>query len=147
MRDNFPADIAIRCSLETGASLHWLVTGEGATFDLLASDTIRIPAYKIEGAKLLKTTSIIFDKVLLPDNNGDLEIITDGNTRYLVDKASYPPGDGKFLIEYSDTQSIKELTLLPGNKLRIDWGKYPLDCDANDLKIIGKVLMTMVINN
>lgn len=147
MRDNFPADIAIRCSLETGASLHWLVTGEGATFDHLASDTVRIPAYKIEGAKLLKTTSIIFDKVLLPDHKGDLEIISVGRTRYLVDKASYSPGDGNFFIEYSDTQSIKELTLLPGNKLRIDWGKYPLDCDVSDLKIIGKVLMTLVVNN
>ncbi|BBV64700.1 hypothetical protein STW0522KLE44_10880 [Klebsiella sp. STW0522-44] len=146
MRDNFPADIAIRCSLETNASLHWLVTGEGAAFDHLTSDTQRIPAYKFDGSNLIKSASFIFDKALLPEYSGEIVFITDGSARYLVDKSPYQPGDGKFLIEYSKTQSIKELTLLPGNKLRIDWGKYPLDCDLNDVHIIGKVIMTMVIN-
>ncbi len=37
MRDSTPADIAIRCALETGASLRWLVTGEGAMFDHLSA--------------------------------------------------------------------------------------------------------------
>ncbi|MEB7913720.1 phage repressor protein CI [Citrobacter portucalensis] len=146
MRDNYPADIAIRCALETGASLHWLVTGEGATFDHLSSDTIRIPAYKIDGSNLIKISSLIFDKTIIPNHQGDVEFIIDGQIKYLIDKADYAAGDGKFLIEYSDTQSIKDLTLLPGNKLRIDWGKYPLDCDSGDVKVIGKVIMTMVIN-
>ncbi len=90
-------------------------------FDHVSSDTVRIPSYKFEGSTLVKTSS-------------------------LIDKADYSISDGKYLIEYSDTQSIKELTLLPGNKLRIDWGKYPLDCEVDDVNIIGKVIMTMVVN-
>lgn len=147
LRDNFPSDIAVRCSLETGASLLWLVTGEGTTFDHAFSDTVRIPAYRFEGTELVKSSSFMFDKVMIPDHIGSLEIIVEGNARFLIDKASHPAGDGKYLIEYSGTQSIKELTLLPGNKLRIDWGKYPLDCEIDDVKIIGKVIMTMVVNN
>lgn len=147
MRDNFPADIVIRCALETGASLHWLATGTGATFDHLSSDTIRIPAYKFDGNTLVNESSFIFDKAMLPEYAGEAVFITDGSAKYLIDKAPYQAGDGKFLIEYSGTQSIKELTLLPGNKLRIDWGKYPIDCELSDVQIIGKVIMTMVANS
>lgn len=146
LRDNFPSDIALRCSLETGASLLWLVTGDGAVFDHASSDTVRIPAYKFEGSNLVKSASLMFDKVLIPNHNGDLVILQEGNAKYMVDKANYSAGDGKYLIEYSGTQSIKELTLLPGNKLRIDWGKYPLDCEVDDVTILGKVIMTMVVN-
>lgn len=147
MRDNFPADIAIRCVLETGASLHWLVTGEGATFDQYASDTIRIPSFELENAKLLKSSSVIFDKVLLPEYKGELQIISDGKNKYLVDISDYFIRDGKYLIEYSGTLSIKELIILPGNKIRIEWGKHPIDCNFEDLKILGKVLMIMVNEN
>lgn len=144
LRDNFPADIALRCSLETGASLLWLVTGDGAVFDHSSSDTLRLPAFKFEGSTLVKSSSFLFDKVMIPDHIGNLEIIIEGNVKYLVDKAEYAAADGNYLIEYSGTQSIKELTLLPGNRLRIDWGKYPLDCTIGAVNIIGKVIMTMV---
>lgn len=146
MRDNFPADIAIRCSLETGASLQWLVTGDGAVFDHQTSDTVRIPAFKFDGSALVKSSSLLFDKVMIPNHIGSLEIVEESNAKYLIDRADYAAGDGKYLIEYSGTQSIKDLTLLPGNKLRIDWGKYPLDCDISDVTIIGKIIMTMVVN-
>lgn len=146
MRDNFPADLVLRCALETGASIYWLTTGEGSTYDHLASDTVRIAAYKISGTELIRRSSYIFDKALLPEHSGELQTITDGETTYFVDIASHPVNDGKFLIEYSKTKSIKELTLLPGNKLRIDWGKYPVDCDIDDVAVLGKVVATYVVN-
>ncbi|HEC2576522.1 TPA: phage repressor protein CI [Raoultella ornithinolytica] len=146
MRDNFPADLVLRCALETGASIYWLTTGQGATFDHLASDTVRIPSLKIEGSELVRCSSFIYDKALLPNFSGELQIITDGSVRYFVDLAEYPATDGKFLIEYSGTKSIKELTLLPGNKLRIDWGKYPVDCAVSDVDLLGKVVATYLVN-
>ncbi len=146
MRDNFPADLVLRCALETGASIYWLTTGEGAKYDHLASDTVRIPSYKIDGSGLVQDTSFIFDKAVLPNFSGELQIITDGNVSYFVDISSHQPSDGKHLIEYSDVKSIKELALLPGNKLRIDWGKYPVDCDVADVQLLGKVVATYVIN-
>lgn len=146
MRDNFPADLVLRCALETGASIYWLTTGEGAKYDHLASDTARIPSYKIDGSELVQSTSIIFDKIVLPHHSGELQIITDGKTSYFVDIFTHQPSDGKYLIKYSGVKSIKELALLPGNKLRIDWGKYPVDCDVADVQLLGKVVATYVIN-
>ncbi|MDE9591044.1 phage repressor protein CI, partial [Xenorhabdus bovienii] len=35
---------------------------------------------------------------------------------------------------------FKELELIPGNKIRMDGGKYPIDCDVNDITVIGKVI-------
>ncbi|AYL47944.1 MULTISPECIES: phage repressor protein CI [Enterobacteriaceae] len=146
MRDNFPADLVLRCALETGASIYWLTTGEGATFDHLASDTLRIPAYKISSNELIRQSSFIYDKALLPNYSGELQIITDEKITYFVDINSHQATDGKYLIEYSGTKSIKELTLLPGNKLRIDWGKYPVDCDVSDVQLIGKVVATYLVS-
>lgn len=146
MRDNFPADLVLRCALETGASIYWLTTGEGATFDHLASDTLRIPAYKISNNELMRQASFIYDKSLLPNYSGELQIIKDENITYFVDIYSHQATDGKYLIEYSGTKSIKELTLLPGNKLRIDWGKYPVDCDISDVTLVGKVVATYLVN-
>ncbi|MDK6382054.1 phage repressor protein CI [Citrobacter freundii] len=146
MRDNFPADLVLRCALETGASIYWLTTGEGATFDHLASDTLRIPAYKISNNELIRQSSFIYDKTLLPNYSGELQIITDEKITYFVDINSHQATDGKYLIEYSGTKSIKELTLLPGNKLRIDWGKYPVDCDVSDVQLIGKVVATYLVS-
>ncbi|MCZ5325569.1 phage repressor protein CI [Escherichia coli] len=146
MRDNFPADLVLRCALETGASIYWLTTGEGATFDHLASDTLRIPAYKISNNELIRQSSFIYDKALLPNYSGELQIITDEKITYFVDINSHQATDGKYLIEYSGTKSIKELTLLPGNKLRIDWGKYPVDCEVSDVQLIGKVVTTYLVS-
>ncbi|MCS5452216.1 phage repressor protein CI [Enterobacter huaxiensis] len=146
MRDNFPADLVLRCALETGASIYWLTTGEGATFDHLASDTLRIPAYKISNNELIRQASFIYDKAMLPNYSGELQIIKDENVTFFVDICSHQATDGKYLIEYSGTKSIKELTLLPGNKLRIDWGKYPVDCDVSDVTLVGKVVATYLVN-
>lgn len=146
MRDNFPADLVLRCALETGASIYWLTTGEGATFDHLASDTLRIPAYKISNNELMRQASFIYDKSLLPNYSGELQIIKDDNVTYFVDIYSHQATDGKYLIEYSGTKSFKELTLLPGNKLRIDWGKYPVDYDISDVTLVGKVVATYLVN-
>ena len=67
MRDNFPADLVLLCALQTGASIEWLTTGDGVMFDSTSSDVCRIPAYKIEGAELLRQASYLFDKAMLPN--------------------------------------------------------------------------------
>ncbi|MBW8249040.1 phage repressor protein CI [Enterobacter mori] len=146
MRDNFPADLVLRCALETGSSIYWLTTGEGATFDHLASDTVRIPAYNIISNELLRQPSYIFDKVILPNYIGKLQIVKDDKIIYFVDFATHQVSDGKYLIACSGTKSIKELPLLPSNKLRIDWGKYPVDCDVTDVTLLGKLVAIYLVN-
>ncbi len=45
-RDFFPADIVVRCMAETGATLEWLVTGNGPKFDGEDLDILRIARQK-----------------------------------------------------------------------------------------------------
>ncbi|QBJ32303.1 phage repressor protein CI [Hafnia alvei] len=146
IRDNFPADIVLRCALETGASIQWLSFGEGSPFNHAESDTIRIPAQNLDNGKLLKSSSIIFDKVMLPEHSGTLNVIRDGSVTYFVDLKDHELKDGKWLIEFTGNHSVKDLILLPGNKLRIDAGKYPIDSDINDVRIIGKIVATYLVN-
>lgn len=46
-RDFFPADIVVRCMAETGATLEWLVTGNGPKFDGEDLDILRIARQKL----------------------------------------------------------------------------------------------------
>ncbi|MEN4906257.1 phage repressor protein CI [Rahnella bonaserana] len=145
IRDNFPADIVLRCALETGASIQWLSFGEGNSFNNVEADTVRIPSFKLSEGELINTSSIIFDKVMLPQHFGALNVIKDGQVTYFVDICDQPIKDGKWLIEFTGNHSIRDLMLLPGDKIRIDTGKYPIDCELADMRSIGKVVATYLV--
>ena len=53
-RDNFPADLVVRCMAETGANLEWLATGQGKKFDNQELDILRLQKYKIIDGKEFK---------------------------------------------------------------------------------------------
>ncbi len=145
IRDNFPADIVLRCALETGASIQWLSFGEGNCFNNVEADTVKIPSFKLSDGKLLNTSSVIFDKVMLPAHIGTLNVIKDGGVTYFVDVGEQPIKDGKWLIEFTGNISIRDLMLLPGEKVRIDTGKYPIDGDLKDVRSLGKVVATYLV--
>lgn len=54
LRDTFPADYVIQCTLETGASLQWLVIGEGNMFVLTQDENIKTPRLKLANGTLLE---------------------------------------------------------------------------------------------
>ncbi len=142
LRKTFPAELIVHCVLDTKASIEWLVYGTGKMFDKYQSDTVRIPTYSLKESSLFKDGEVMFDKVMLPFYENELAIIIDGDIRYFIDMTDKLTSDGKYLIKYSDTINIRDLTILPGNKIRIDWGKYPIDCTIDDIKISGKVVAT-----
>ncbi|MGP9437764.1 phage repressor protein CI [Ewingella sp. AOP8-B2-18] len=146
IRDNFPADIVLRCALETGASIQWLSFGEGNSFNHVESDTVRLPALKLEAGLMVKISSIIFDKVMIPRSPESVNVVKDGSVMYLVDSSIKDVKDGKWLIEFNGTHSVRDLTQLPGDKIRIDAGKYPIDSDKKDVNILGKVVATFLVN-
>ncbi|CDG88134.1 phage repressor protein CI [Xenorhabdus nematophila] len=145
-RDNFPYDLVLRCALETGVSIEWLSYGTGNMGSSIQTkieaeaETIKLAAYKLIDAKLLQSSSLIFDKVMLPKDCGDIEAIRDGDDIYFIDRKQNKANDGNWLIEFSGKYQFKELELIPGNKIRMDGGKYPIDCDVNDITVIGKVI-------
>ncbi|QUT00615.1 phage repressor protein CI [Proteus terrae] len=141
-RNSFPYDLIVECALQKGVSLRWLVSGEGKMYEDIKNDTIYIPTYIFKESSLFKGDKVMFDKVMLPSFENELAIIVDGDIRYFIDMTDKLTTDGKYLIKYSDTVNIRDLTILPGRKIRIDWGKYPIDCTIDDIEISGKVVAT-----
>lgn len=66
MRDSFPAEWVIQCALETGASLKWLVSGEGVKFESNKSDVVIVPKKNLLDGKMLDASHLLFDKAFCP---------------------------------------------------------------------------------
>lgn len=65
-RNTFPAELIIRCALDTGVSLAWLTSGQGLKRNPLTSDIVSIPSNVLINGELKPSGSISFDKLFLP---------------------------------------------------------------------------------
>ncbi|MEH8936669.1 helix-turn-helix transcriptional regulator, partial [Klebsiella pneumoniae] len=68
MRDSFPAEWVIQCSLETGISLNWLTTGQGSKQGSHKANTKELEKHVLTNGSLRKDGSYVFDASFLPDN-------------------------------------------------------------------------------
>lgn len=142
-RDIFPADIVVRCSLETGASLEWLTFGTGVPFDNQKVDIIKLSNYRLVNGQLIPASSVMFDKVMfkntapLPDEPISVQ---DGDTYSIVDKKFADVFDGKWLVDIEGKISVRELTRIPIKKVRVSGVGIPFDCDLEDLTVLGRVV-------
>jgi len=134
-------DFAAHCSLETGANLRWILTGEGEAF---ASNAVDSDISKIEKFTLSEE-SLKSDSHLSIDTNFFSKPFTDGmairsdGKIYFVDKQG-TLSDGLWLIDIEGAISIRELTKLPGRKLHVAGGKVPFECAIDDIKTLGRVI-------
>ncbi|WP_427195097.1 phage repressor protein CI [Morganella morganii] len=139
-RDNFPHDIVLRCIIETGASPEWLSFGTGKAFNTAATDIAHLDTFNLVDGKLQLSIPTMFDKVMLPNEYHKIEIINYLSDSYFIERRFSSIDEGKWLVEFSGKCSFNDLQLIPGNKIRMDGGKYPIDCAPEDIKAIGKVI-------
>ncbi|EPP1025971.1 phage repressor protein CI [Yersinia enterocolitica] len=133
-------DFAAHCALETGASLRWLLTGEGQQFEgkSSSSDTKRIEMFTLS-EEILKSDGYLSIDVQLfgkPLSDG-IAVRTDGKLHFIDKAASL--SDGLWLVDIDESISIRELTKLPGKKLHVAGGKVPFECGIDEIKLIGRV--------
>ncbi|BEM39457.1 phage repressor protein CI [Serratia ureilytica] len=143
MRDTFPADWIIDCALETGVSLRWLTTGEGPVYVDQSSDLIAIDRLKLVNGKLHPSNYIMFDKALLPSEIISPRVVLDGDVSHVVELDIQTLTDGSWLIEIEGTASIRKLTRLPVGKVRVTDNDISFDCSINEIKLIGRVELTI----
>lgn len=62
---------------------------------------------------------------------------------FLVDKSSNNPASGKYLIDIDGTLSINHVQRLPGKKLAVVFGETTVDVLEEDIKVIGRVAVTL----
>ena len=147
-RDNFPADLVVRCMAETGANLEWLATGQGKKFDNQELDILRLQKYKIIDGKEFNADRVMYDKVLFKQGVPlpiDPIVVQDGENHFIVDRKFNEVYDGKWLVKIDDKISIRELTRMPLQRVRISGVGMAFDCELKDISIIGR-LVTIIEN-
>ncbi|MDM1777903.1 helix-turn-helix domain-containing protein [Serratia marcescens] len=140
-RGTISYDYAAICSLDTGASLKWLLTGEGAKFehDTSTKTLIEHKEFTLSEGKLQANGFLSIDPHLFPKQLVDGIAVRTGGRLHFVDKAA-SLADGSWLVDIEGAISIRELTVLPGKRLHVAGGKVPFECGIDEIKTIGRVV-------
>lgn len=145
-RGGLPADIMIKCVAETGVNLEWLATGQGRKFEDEDLDILKIPRKKIVDGHLYDAGVLMLDKVTflqgkpIPENP---ICVLDGVTQYIVEQNFTEVYDDEWLVEIEGKTSIRTLTRIPVKKVRVSGIGMAFDCLIDDIKIIGRVVLTI----
>lgn len=145
-REVFPADIVLQCSIETGANIDWLISGKGESFGKSAPMGSSIDRLKLIDGRLEDAGSLIFDFSLLNDevaSDQNLISVKDKDVNYIVARGLDEIQDGHWLVEIEGKASFRFLTRIPIRKLRVGSGETSFECGIDDIKAIGKVVLTI----
>lgn len=145
-RDFFPSDIVVKCMADTGATLEWLATGEGQRFANEELNIFKIPRNKIVDGKLFEDGSLMLGKdAFLPGKpvpQGPLCVV-DGANQHVVERIYSEVYDGEWLVEIEGKISIRTLTRIPVSKVRVSGLGMPFDCGIDEIKVMGRVVLTI----
>lgn len=140
-RDAFPADIVVRCALETGANLEWLTFGTGKPFTNEKVDILKLPCSRLINGNLSLYDNVMFDKTMFKDVMPlTPKCIKEDSTYYIIDEKFHDIFDGKWLVNIEGKVSIRELTRIPIKRVRVSGSGIPFDCNLDDLHILGRVI-------
>ncbi|MDM1644161.1 phage repressor protein CI [Escherichia coli] len=138
LRDTFPSDWIIRCALETGISLLWLVNGNGPKFLSDSNSVVHLKHQVIIDGKLHNEGSLVFDKSLLPSRlKNPIGISVDGNT-FIAEGKYDDVSDGNWIIEIEGKVSLRKLTRIPNGKVKITSVTTDFICELKDITTIAK---------
>lgn len=140
-RGTISYDFAVQCALDTGASLRWLMTGQGAQFEGNPSpgDPVAVVTFTLSDGQLEENSTLSIDSHLFskPLTRG-IAVRSEAKLHF-VEKGA-PLTDGLWLVEIEGTISLRDLTLLPGKKLHVAGGKVPFECGIDEIKTLGRVV-------
>lgn len=146
-RDFFPADIVVRCMAETGATLEWLVTGNGPKFDGEDLDIMRISRQKIVDGQLYDSGVLMLDKAtFLPGKAVPMKplCVIESSTTYVIEMEFKEVFDGEWLVDIEGKTSVRTLTRIPVKKVRVSGAGAAFDCSIDDISVIGRVVLTII---
>lgn len=141
-RGIFPADIVVKCSLETGFNLEWLATGEGKKCDNAELDIMKFTRKKLVDGQLYDSGYVMFDKVLFRAGAPlpvDPVCVQDDKIQYIMDQQFAEVYDGEWLVNIEGKTSIRTLTRIPVKKVRVSGVGMAFDCSLEDIQVIGRV--------
>ncbi|MDR9905460.1 phage repressor protein CI [Enterobacter hormaechei subsp. xiangfangensis] len=141
MRDIFPADWVLQCTLETGVSIEWLAFGRGHKIANDKNKTIALIKQTLIEGKLIDSGSSIFDINFLPPNLVKPLHISEKKSDFICDMDFETVRDGVWVINIDGDILIRTITRLPGNRIHIDGGSSAFECALQEIKVIAKVVV------
>ncbi|WP_336983970.1 MULTISPECIES: phage repressor protein CI [unclassified Cedecea] len=141
MRDIFPADWVLQCTLETGVSIEWLAFGKGPKGIYDKNKAVALIKQTLIGGKLIDSGSTLFDINFLPSNMMKPLHIVEKKSDFICDMNFDAVRDGVWVINIDDDILIRTITRLPGNRIHIDGGNSPFECALQEIKIVAKVVV------
>ncbi|EOW6652311.1 phage repressor protein CI [Cronobacter dublinensis] len=145
LRDTISADWVIICHVETGANLGWLLSGAGAPFKQSTESSVSQMRYhSLENGKLIPLQDFAISKSSLPANPTSCFAIQYEQTTVIVDESFSDLNDGLWVIEIDGFVSVRELSRLPGGRVRVENGKASFECLAAEIKTLGRVVSKLV---
>lgn len=141
-RGNMSYDFAVHCSLETGADIRWLMTGQGdpKVGTVIASgNQIEITSFTLSEGKLSEIGALSISSDFFSRKPANAQCVRDGSDAYIIEKSA-SLSDGTWLIRIDDAVSIRELTVLPGKRLHVAGGKVPFECTVDEITMLGRVV-------
>lgn len=146
LRDTFPADWIIKCTLETGVSLTWLTTGDGPRYDDHKSEICVLPKKHILDGVLQEADYHLIDVKTLPKNIHSPAIVLDEKSSYLVDLNTKDVSDGMWVVEVEGKVSVKLLTRIPVGKVKISSAdNIAFECGIDEIKPIAKCHFILMV--
>ncbi len=143
VRDSFPAEYVLKCALDTGASLRWLTYGQGEMYEpniITAPSALAVPTKKLLGRQLLDSETLLLDKNFLPEGVKKPLVIIDGKIQYIASQTYEDIYDGTWLIDIDGNISIRDIVLIPGNRLKISDPKHSFECKSDEIHAIARIL-------
>jgi phage repressor protein C with HTH and peptisase S24 domain len=138
LRDTFPSDWIIKCSLETGTSLNWLTTGNGPQFSNQFNNIIALENRKIVDGKLGDVDFYHLDRSWLPDDLIKPICITTYDKIFILESKFNVLSDGNWLVEVEGKISIRHLTRIPVGKIKVRDEQDCFECLIEDISILAK---------
>ncbi len=72
--------------------------------------------------------------------------IKDNGKTFLVNKESRQAVAGTYLVDMDGLLSLNEIQCLPGKKLTISFNGSTITVDEGDVKVVGRVALTLLKN-
>lgn len=138
-------DFAAICSLETGASLEWILTGKGEKYngEVVGGDTyngsVEIKKFTLSEGKLLEDNLFGIDHSILRNDSAEMFCVNADSKIHFIERTE-AISDGVRLVDIDGSVSIRELAVLPAKRVHITGGKVPFECSFDDIKVLGRVV-------
>ncbi len=84
---------------------------------------------------------LFLDKVAA---NSDLLAVIEGEQQYIINRSYKTVVDGKWLLDIEGMASLRNLSRLPGGRVRISGGDAEFECALNEISATGIVVMTLI---